>query len=287
MFGTWGVVAICVTQSLWPFREPDCVGMKGVSNSEACANDGGCPQMSEDKSSSCRQVLVVSSPFVAHIDVTSAPRFASANRNRARFDREVLSSKEIARLCDYQFSAPDIVRMERIVLNKLNFDANAITPLHFIQVFHMGCLKANFLKGTGRTQEEHLRAVVRRLQFCAQDYRFLTYRASTLALALFMTECKQLPEFDWLTVSLNLQTASQIPGRELSICFEEVQEFFLKRDIERLARHKAAHLRLGSSGEEDRNSKEKPRICHRRQISKSCRGEAELVIESDTEVFVV
>ncbi|XP_065845663.1 cyclin-I-like isoform X2 [Oscarella lobularis] len=201
--------------------------------------------------------------------------------------KEALSSKKIARLCDYQFSAPDIVRMERIVLNKLNFDVNAITPLHFIQVFHMACLKADFLKGTGRTHEEHLRAVVRRLQFCAQDYRFLTYRASTLALALFMTECKQLPEFDWLTVSLNLQTASQIPGRELSICFEEVQEFFLKRDMERLARHKAAHLRLGSSGEEDRDSKEKPRICHRRQMSKSCRGEAELLIESDTEVFVV
>ena len=69
--------------------------------------------------------------------------------------------------------------------------------------------------------------------------------------------------------------------------FRRSPRVFLKRDMERLARHKAAHLRLGSSGEEDRNSKEKPRICHRRQISKSCRGEAELVIESDTEVFVV
>ncbi|XP_065841370.1 cyclin-I-like isoform X2 [Oscarella lobularis] len=180
-----------------------------------------------------------------------------------------------------KFSASDIVLMKLVVLKKLYFDANAITPLHFIQ-FCMASLKAGeFLKGTRRTHEEHLRALVRRLQFCAQDYRFLMYRASTLGLALFMTECKQLPEFNWLTVSLSLQTACHIPGRELSICFEEVQEFFSSRSdwLDTKPSLTEQFRRRGSC-----NSKEKARIRHRRcQMSMSCRGEAELLIKSDTE----
>eukprot|EP00118_Oscarella_pearsei_P000711 m.5615 g.5615 ORF g.5615 m.5615 type:complete len:322 (+) comp13647_c0_seq2:1375-2340(+) len=227
--------------------------------------------------------------------------------------KDMLSSKRITRMSGGCFSPRDLIRMEKIVLNKLNFQVNAVTPFHFIQVYYLLARSSGFLQSAGISTEEYRQGAVRRLQKCIQNYRFLTFRTSTLALALLMAEFKQLPGIDWLDVSIRLQMAADIPGQELAICYEAVQIYFFESKEEELS------SRLGSTGEEeDRDSDieeesdtrttthhhdstliidDKTDVKdakewnssqpHQYAINKTCRAEAELLREPDTEVFVV
>ncbi|XP_052380979.1 LOW QUALITY PROTEIN: cyclin-I-like [Oncorhynchus keta] len=123
-------------------------------------------------------------------------------------------------------SPSEILRMERIILDKLNWDLHAATPLEFLHIFHAMVLscKPRFMVGlVGCNPAQHLSVLTQQLHYCLADSALLQplSRGSMLALALITLELENICP-DWLALTINLLRKTQIDSSQLIRCRELV-----------------------------------------------------------------
>uniref|UniRef100_A0A4W5R8V4 Cyclin I n=1 Tax=Hucho hucho TaxID=62062 RepID=A0A4W5R8V4_9TELE len=123
-------------------------------------------------------------------------------------------------------SPSEILRMERIILDKLNWDLHAATPLEFLHIFHAMVLscKPRFMVGlVGCNPSQHLSVLTQQLHYCLADSTLLQplSRGSMLALALITLELENICPY-WLALTINLLRKAQIDSSQLIRCRELV-----------------------------------------------------------------
>ncbi|XP_060791686.1 cyclin-I [Neoarius graeffei] len=118
----------------------------------------------------------------------------------------------------------EVLRMERIILDKLNWDLHAATPLDFLHIFHamvFSCkaMSSSVLLGLNRSQ--HLALLTQELLHCLSHNALLQERGSMLALALVTLQLEKLCP-DWLALAADLLRKVQIDSSKLIGCRELV-----------------------------------------------------------------
>ncbi|KAG5834641.1 cyclin-I [Anguilla anguilla] len=139
-------------------------------------------------------------------------------------DERVPALRELARTSSCGCSPSEILRMERIVLDKLNWDLHTATPLEFLQIFHAMVLlcKSQFLAGLqGVNPSQHMALLTQQLHHCLAHSSLLHIKGSMLALALITLELEKCCP-DWLALTINLLKKAQIDSSQLISCRELV-----------------------------------------------------------------
>ncbi|XP_071322596.1 cyclin-I [Trachinotus anak] len=132
-------------------------------------------------------------------------------------DECVPSLKELAVLSSCGCSPSEILRMERIILDKLNWDLHTATALDFLHIFHAMVLscRSGFLDSmSGLNHSQHLTLFTQRLYHCLADHTLIQLRGSMLALALITLELETCCP-DWLALTIDLLKRAQIDSSEL------------------------------------------------------------------------
>lgn len=139
-------------------------------------------------------------------------------------DESVPLLQDLASSSSCGCSPSEILRMERIILDKLNWDLHAAAPLEFLQIFHAMVLscKSQFLVGLlGLNPSQHMALLTQQLHHCLADHTLLQVRGSMLALALITLELETCCP-DWLALTIDLLRKAQIDSSQLIRCRELV-----------------------------------------------------------------
>jgi hypothetical protein len=139
-------------------------------------------------------------------------------------DEHVPSLRELVSTSDCGCSSAEILRMEKIILDKLNWDLHTATPLDFLHIFHAMVLTCRswFLESVlGMNRSQHLSLLTQRLYHCLADHTLIQVQGSMLALALITLELETCCP-DWLALTIDLLRKAQIDSSELIRCRELV-----------------------------------------------------------------
>ncbi|XP_018610382.2 cyclin-I [Scleropages formosus] len=139
-------------------------------------------------------------------------------------DERIPSLRDLAKTSSCGCSPSEILRMERIILDKLNWDLHMATPLDFLHIFHAMVLtcRSRFLTcllGTNRS--EHMALLTHQLYHCLADHTLLQVKGSMLALAIITLELEKWCP-DWLALTIDLLKKAQIDSSQLIRCRELV-----------------------------------------------------------------
>ncbi|XP_061887517.1 cyclin-I [Entelurus aequoreus] len=132
-------------------------------------------------------------------------------------DECVPSLSKLASSCNCGCSPSEILRMERIILDKLNWDLHNATSLHFLHIFHamvLSCSSGLLDTLMGLKRSQHLALLTRRLYHCLADHKLIKLRGSMLALAILTLELETCCR-DWLALTIELLKKAQIDTSEL------------------------------------------------------------------------
>ncbi|XP_026195432.1 cyclin-I [Anabas testudineus] len=132
-------------------------------------------------------------------------------------DECVPSLKELAASSSCGCSPSEIRRMERIILDKLDWDLHTATALDFLHIFHamvMSCRSGLLDSMLGLNRSQHLALLTQRLYHCLADHTLIQLRGSMLALALITLELETCCP-DWLALTIELLRKAQIDSSEL------------------------------------------------------------------------
>jgi len=132
-------------------------------------------------------------------------------------DERVPSLRELVSTSDCGCSSAEILRMERIILDKLNWDLHTATPLDFLHIFHamvLTCRSWSLESVLGMNRSQHLSLLTQRLYHCLADHTLIQVQGSMLALALITLELETCCP-DWLALTIELLRKAQIDSSEL------------------------------------------------------------------------
>ncbi|XP_047425752.1 cyclin-I [Mugil cephalus] len=132
-------------------------------------------------------------------------------------DECVPSLRELVASSNCGCSPSEILRMERIILDKLNWDLHTATALDFLHIFHamvLSCRSGLLDSMLGLNRSQHLALLTQRLYLCLADHTLIQLRGSMLALALITLELETCCP-DWLALTIELLRKAQIDSSEL------------------------------------------------------------------------
>ncbi|XP_066501455.1 cyclin-I isoform X2 [Hoplias malabaricus] len=141
-------------------------------------------------------------------------------------DERIPALRELIHSSNCGCTHSEILRMEKIILDKLNWDLHTATPLEFLHIFHAmafsckaECFAGGVLSGLNRSQ--HLALLTQELLHCISHSTLLQVRGSMLALALVTLQLEKICP-DWLALTVDLLHKAQINSSELIGCRELV-----------------------------------------------------------------
>jgi len=140
-------------------------------------------------------------------------------------DENIPSLAELVKVSECGCSTSDVLRMERIILSKLQWTLNATTPLSFLHLY--GALvfsSCEFVKGD-MAPTQHLNELTVKLEDCLCNFQFTQFKGSVLALALVSQELESLSP-RWLAVVIKLQKLTGVDFGELIRCREMIHDVF-------------------------------------------------------------
>uniref|UniRef100_A0A3B5L7S5 Cyclin I family, member 2 n=1 Tax=Xiphophorus couchianus TaxID=32473 RepID=A0A3B5L7S5_9TELE len=142
-------------------------------------------------------------------------------------DEVIGSVKDLVVRSGCNFSTAEILRMERIILDKLHWDLYTATPVDFVHIFHALLVSGHpHLPGHQKTPPSGFQAALwtRQVQHCMACHQLWQFKGSTLALAIITLELEALTP-DWFSVFTDLLKKAQVDSAEFIHCKEIVDEF--------------------------------------------------------------
>ncbi|XP_024101566.2 cyclin-I isoform X2 [Pongo abelii] len=139
-------------------------------------------------------------------------------------DERIPVLKVLARDSFCGCSSSEILRMERIILDKLNWDLHTATPLDFLHIFHAIAVSTRpqlLFSLPKLSPSQHLAVLTKQLLHCMACNQFLQFRGSMLALAMVSLEMEKLIP-DWLSLTIELLQKAQMDSSQLIHCRELV-----------------------------------------------------------------
>ncbi|XP_056141467.1 cyclin-I [Lampris incognitus] len=165
-------------------------------------------------------------------------------------DEVIGSVKDLVVQSGCNFSTAEILRMERIILDKLHWDLYTATPVDFIHIFHALLISSHpqlipsigvgsgvswgsgsdpgLLPGSPNCQKRppgfQVALWTRQVQHCMACHQLWQFKGSTLALAIITLELEALTP-DWFSVFMDLLKRAQVESSEFIHCKEMVDEY--------------------------------------------------------------
>ncbi|XP_012683151.2 cyclin-I [Clupea harengus] len=143
-------------------------------------------------------------------------------------DEVIASVKDLLAQSGCSFSTAEILRMERIILDKLQWDLYTSTPIDFVHIFHALLLSDHpYLPLLAAAQKRpcfQAELWTRQVQHCMACHQLWQCKGSTLALAIITLELETLTP-DWFSVFIELLNKAQIESSEFIRCKEMVDEY--------------------------------------------------------------
>ncbi|KAK3703680.1 hypothetical protein QZH41_019168 [Actinostola sp. cb2023] len=140
-------------------------------------------------------------------------------------DENIPSLTELVKVSECGCTSSDVLRMERIILSKLQWSLNTTTPLLFLHLYSAlvfsGC---DVIKGD-MAPTQHLNDLTVKLEDCLCNFQFTQFKGSVLALALLSQELESLSP-RWLAVVIKLQKLTGVDFGDLIRCREMILYVF-------------------------------------------------------------
>ncbi|KPP77558.1 cyclin-I-like [Scleropages formosus] len=148
-------------------------------------------------------------------------------------DEVIASVKDLVVQSGCNFSTAEIIRMERIILNKLHWDLYTATPVDFVHIFHALAMPGLPRLPRRRRHTEpffHTALWIRQVQHCMACHQLSQFKGSTLALAIITLELERLTP-DWFSVFTDLLKKAQVESKELIHCKEMADEHLSGQEL--------------------------------------------------------
>ncbi|XP_069909274.1 cyclin-I-like isoform X1 [Oryctolagus cuniculus] len=139
-------------------------------------------------------------------------------------DERIPVLKVLARDSFCGCSSSEILRMQRIILDKLNWDLHTATPLDFLHIFHAIAVSTRpqlLFSLPKLSPSQHLAVLTKQPLHCMACSHLLQFKGSMLALAIVSLEMEKLIP-DWLPLTLELLQKAQMESSPLIHCREIV-----------------------------------------------------------------
>ncbi|NXQ43153.1 CCNI protein, partial [Catharus fuscescens] len=139
-------------------------------------------------------------------------------------DERIPVLKVLARDSFCGCSPAEIRRMEKIILDKLNWDLHMATPLDFLHIFHAVAVSSRpqlLALLPAASPSQHVAALTKQLLHCMACFQLLQFKGSMLALAIVSLELEKLLP-DWLALIIELLQKAQMDSSQLIHCRELV-----------------------------------------------------------------
>ncbi|CAI9732137.1 Hypothetical predicted protein [Octopus vulgaris] len=142
-------------------------------------------------------------------------------------DEVIPSTRELAAESQCGCSVSEILRMEREILGKLDWNLRNVSHIDFLHTIHALLLSMypQYLYLGNMTPSHQLASLTSKVFRCLCNHRFMVFRPSVLVLAVFSLELESHIFHSWLQLTMMLQKITEVPTDQLINCREECSRY--------------------------------------------------------------